>query len=107
VDRAGVVWFTTLDGRLGRLDPLVGSPTSVDLGTGAAGYGLALDAAGRVWVGQLGSGIARYDPVTGTVTVIEMPTSESGPWWPAVDASGNVWVVESTLAANRLARIAP
>jgi virginiamycin B lyase len=107
VDRSGVVWFSTLDGRLGRLDPAVGSLTSVSLGTGGAGYGVAVDAAGRVWVGQLGSLIARYDPTSRTVTTIPMPTSEAGPWWPAVDASGNVWVVESTLAANRLARIPP
>ena len=107
VARDGTAWFSTLDGVLGRIAPITGAITAVDLGTHAAGYGVAIDGAGRVWVGQLGGAIARYDPATGAAVLIHLPTPDSGPWWPAIDRAGNVWVAEGALAANRLARIAP
>lgn len=107
VDRGGTVWFATLSGSLGRLDPATGRITAIDLGTQAAGYGVAVDGSGRVWVGQLGSAIVRYDPASGAVAAIGLPTRDGGPWWPAIDQSGNVWVAEGALSANRLARIAP
>ncbi len=107
VDRGGTVWFATLSGNLGRLDPATGRTTTIDLGTHAAGYGVAVDGAGRVWVGQLGSAMVRYDPSSGVVATIELPTRDGGPWWPAIDQSGNVWVAEGALSANRLARLPP
>ena len=100
----GTVWFATLSGTLGRLDPRTGAMGAVALPPGSSAYGVAVDHQGRVWVGRSsGSALAAYDPRTGKVQPVTLPTRDAGPWWPTVDTSGRVWVVEGSLGANRLA----
>lgn len=102
----GRVWFARLTGGIGSIDPSSGRISVVATHSVANLYGVAVDASGRVWVGSLEGRILRYDPASSTAVVLDIGPPTAGAWWPAVDGSGTVWVVEESNQANMVMRLA-
>jgi streptogramin lyase len=112
VDGKGIVWFTlTGSEQLGRLDPVSGEFTIINLPThkpmGIAGttqpYGIDINPAdGGVWYGRLFSDIIGHiDPKTLAITEYDSPVS--GPRRMHFDKQGILWV--TGYSEGELARI--
>ncbi len=106
----GAVWFAEAtavsvtrlkDGILTRhaVGPLAGAGDA-----NVSPFGVSVDAGGTVWATLQNTGMLVRIPPNGMIAEFELPTRHGGPGDVAVDARGNVWVLE--LSANKIARFA-
>ena len=109
-DGAGLLWFTGIEGYVGRVDPSKPPAQAVTVWPAPRGggpYGIDATPAGDVWFVSLRSGsyLGRIDRATGAVTVVEPP--RAGIQFRRVwsDSQGRLWASE--WAGGRLARYDP
>ena len=114
VNKAGIVWFTLAGSeKVGRLDPVAGKFTIIDLPKAVAGgisggtqpYGIDINPRDdSMWYGRLfGDKIGRVDPQTLEVTEYDSPMR--GPRRMHFDKQGILWV--TGYSEGTLARIDP
>lgn len=99
----GDIWFGTLGGRLGRVDPAGMSVTSVQ-SPAATAYGVAADQFGRVWLAATTNVIYAYKP--GEYTFCTVRTGPGARWLTAA-ADGAIWVTEGGGQTNAIGRVSP
>jgi len=101
VDAGGTVWFTRVDGPVGRLNSTTGAVTTVDPGGSTREINVATD--GFVWFTDLfGNRVGRINPSTNAVTTFAVA---GGPEDITAAAGGSMWVTQSS--AGTIARITP
>ncbi|MFC5182893.1 Vgb family protein [Actinomadura harenae] len=103
------VWFTSLDGQIGRLDPATGAVTTYAapgaMG-GAPAVGEITSGGGKVWFTEPGNGkIGSVDPASGQISEFAVPTSGARPTGLTVSQDGAVWFTESS--SSNLGKLDP
>lgn len=94
-DRAGDLWFTGLNGYVGKLVVKTGQVSVKPSPRGPGPYGICATPAGDVWWCSLAqSFIARIDPQSGESSVAEPPTPRQGARRVWSDSKGRIWVSE-------------
>ncbi len=75
VPNGGIVWYTAqASGKLGWLDPNIGSTHEIALGQGSAPHGVIIGPDGSPWITDGGlNAIVRVDPLTNKVHVFSLP----------------------------------
>jgi virginiamycin B lyase len=100
----GFVWYTAqAAGKAGRLDPVSGEVTQVDLGPGSAPHGIIAADDGSIWITDQGlNAVLRVDPGTLEVERFDMPgyrtpdVINASPHTPAIDLDGRIWFSGAT-----------
>jgi virginiamycin B lyase len=97
-DQTGILWFTGINGFVGRLDP--GLPTAqaiqvwpAPLGPGP--YGIDATPSGDIWFVTLRSGdgyLGKINKATGAVQQVAIPSPGNGPRRVWSDSQGRLWV---------------
>jgi virginiamycin B lyase len=102
-DKIGSVvwWCRSSEHKLGRLEPLTGRISELDLGRGSRPRRIATAPDGMLWVTLYGKGqLARVDPVAMKVVKTQaLPGGNAGAYSVAVDDAGIVWANEIKLDA--------
>jgi streptogramin lyase len=100
VGASGIVWFADGNGAIGRLDPVTGATTMVDVDGFPRAIAIASD--GAVWFTErfVPQGVGRLDPATLAVTVFPL---DGGPEGLAPTADGGMWVTRTT--AGNIVRV--
>lgn len=104
------VWFTSLDGQIGRLDPATGAVTTYAPGGAMGGVPslgeIATGKDGRLWFTEPGNGkIGALDPASGQISEYDVPTANARPTGLTVGADGSIWFTESS--ASNLGKVDP
>jgi virginiamycin B lyase len=90
----GSVWFAGQQGDyLGRLDPITGKFTKIDLDKGTGPHNVIVGSDGHLWyTGNASASIGRVDPATGNVTKFKMPDTNAGDPHTIIEAAdGTFW----------------
>ncbi|MGI5165202.1 virginiamycin B lyase family protein [Spirillospora sp. CA-253888] len=103
------VWFTSQDGRIGKLDPATGQVTAFDPPDAASGTmpgEIIAGPDGKIWFTRPGLGrIGQIDPATGQFTDHPLPTADSKPAGLVAAPDGKIWFTEA--AASNIGQLDP
>lgn len=104
----GIVWFVGQQGHyVGRLDPVSGTITKIDLDPGTGPHNVIVGRSGDLWYsGNASSHIGRVDVRTGRITKYPMPDSTiRDPHTLVQDADGTIWF--TVQGGNAVGRLTP